>query len=79
MALRPTDDEWMGLAEFAVIVGKTIDTIYNERSKGADFPDWYGFGKKIRMRRSHVDEWVEKHRNIPSSIRVQQLENAASP
>jgi predicted DNA-binding transcriptional regulator AlpA len=61
--IRPTDDEWMGLSEFAAIVGKTIDTIYNERARGADFPDWYQFGKKVRLRRSHVDAWIERKRH----------------
>jgi predicted DNA-binding transcriptional regulator AlpA len=68
--IRPTDDEWMGLSEFAAIVGKTIDTIYNERARGADFPDWYQFGKKIRMRRSHVDAWIECKRHQSAAVQL---------
>jgi predicted DNA-binding transcriptional regulator AlpA len=73
-AIRPTDDDWMSLAEFAKIVGKKISSIHNERSRGKDFPPSYSFSKKqVRLRRSDVDAWLEKHRKIPAETRIADL------
>lgn len=58
--IRPTDDDWMGLADLARITGKSIETLYNERSRGEDFPKTYRFGGRVRFRRSHVDAWIER-------------------
>jgi predicted DNA-binding transcriptional regulator AlpA len=71
--IRPTDDEWMSLADFAKIVGKSVATLYNERARGLDFPPSYDFNKKsVRLRRSDVDAWLEKFRRVPAAVQLQQ-------
>jgi len=73
--IRPSADEWMSLAEFGAIVGKKISTLYNERSRGLDFPVSYVFSKKtVRLRRSDVDTWLEKRRRITSREQLKAAE-----
>jgi len=68
--IRPTDDDWMGFPDLAKITGKSIETLYNEHSRGDDFPDSYRFKGRIRFRRSHVDAWIEKQRKRAAAAQL---------
>ena len=62
-AIRPTDDEWMSVAEFAAIIGKSPGTVKNDIRRGGDLPAYYKITtKKFRFRRSDVDAWLLKFR-----------------
>jgi predicted DNA-binding transcriptional regulator AlpA len=69
-AVRPSDDEWLSLAQFARVVGKAPGTIYNEIAQGADLPPYYKFRQYIRFRKSDVDHFLEKHRRVTASAQL---------
>ena len=56
----------MSVADFAEIIGKSVDTLYNLRAAGADLPPCYRFNRRVRMRRTEVDAWLESHREAPA-------------
>lgn len=76
MAIRPTEDEWMSLKDLADMLVMSVDTLYNQRYLGVDFPPTYQLNKKtVRLRRSEVDAWLEKRRQIPAAAQLaEQLE-----
>ena len=71
-AVRPCDDEWLSLAQFARIVGKAPGSIYNEIARGEDLPTVYKFKQYIRFRKSHVDAWLEQHGRVTAAVRLAQ-------
>jgi predicted DNA-binding transcriptional regulator AlpA len=75
--VRPTDDQWLSLSEFAHIVGKSPATIYNEISLGKDLPPYYKFKQYIRFRKSDVDTYLEKHRCVTASAQLAEGPRAA--
>lgn len=70
--VRPSDDDWMSAQQFAAIVGKSVETIYNERKRGEDLPPMYDFKKYLRFRKSEVDAWLMKHRNVTAGAQLAQ-------
>ena len=69
-AVRPSEDEWLSLAQFARIVGKAPGSIYNEIAQGKDLPDHFKFAQYIRFKKSDVDAWLEKHRRRSASAQL---------
>lgn len=69
-AVRPCDDEWLSLAQYARLVGKAPGTIYNEIALGKDLPDHFKFAQYIRFKKSDVDAWLEKHRRRSASVQL---------
>ncbi len=69
-AVRPSDDEWLSLAQYARIVGKAPGSIYNEIARGDDMPPYYRFRQYIRFKKSDVDAWLEKFRRVTASAQL---------
>lgn len=69
-AVRPSDDEWLSLAQFARIVGKAPGSIYNEIARGEDLPPHFKFKQYIRFTKSEVDAWLMKHRRLTASTQL---------
>jgi predicted DNA-binding transcriptional regulator AlpA len=70
--LRPTDDEWLSLAQFARIVGNSPGSIYNQIARGDDLPPYYKFKQYIRFPKSECDAWLAKHRRMTASAQLAQ-------
>lgn len=68
--VRPSDDEWLSLAQFARLVGKAPGSIYNNIARGDDLPPYYKFQQYIRFRKADVDAWLSKHRCVTASVRL---------
>jgi predicted DNA-binding transcriptional regulator AlpA len=68
--VRPTDDEWLSLAQFARIVGNSPGSIYNQIARGDELPPFYKFRQYIRFKKSDVDVWLEKHRRLTASAQL---------
>ncbi len=55
-------DEWLSLQQIAGEIGVPLASLYNQRSRGVG-PRGYRIGRHIRVRRSDLNEWLEKQRD----------------
>jgi predicted DNA-binding transcriptional regulator AlpA len=74
--IRPSDDEWMSVEQFAKIAGKAVRSIYNDIQRGDDLPPYYRFKQFIRFRKSEVDAWTLKFRRVSATAQLQQQQHA---
>jgi len=70
---RPCDDEWIGVKEFAAIVGKSPRTIHNEIQRGEDLPPFHKQKQLIRFAKSDVEAWWAQFRRTTVGYERKQL------
>lgn len=80
-AVRPTDDEWLSVAQVCDIIGfKSVESFYNKRSNGGDLPPMYKLGGKyVRFRKSEVDAWILKQRVVSAAAQIAEAQRTANP
>jgi hypothetical protein len=70
LTVQEVDAEYVDEKAACKIIGFSVITLQQWRSRGTGGPPWYKPGTKILYKRSELEAFMQQHRHVPAATQL---------